>query len=88
MFHKMTDEQWNTVIDVNVNGVYNCCKAVVPSMREQKYGKIVNLASVSAFGNIDKQIMVHQGCSCGFTKCLAKELARNNCTVNAIAQAI
>jgi NAD(P)-dependent dehydrogenase (short-subunit alcohol dehydrogenase family) len=86
MFHKMTDEQWNTVIDVNVNGVYNCCKAVVPSMREQKYGKIVNLASVSAFGNIGQtNYGASKAAVIGFTKCLAKELARNNCTVNAIA---
>ena len=86
MFHKMTDEQWNTVIDVNVNGVYNCCKAVAPGMRARNYGKIVNLASVSAFGNIGQtNYGASKAAVIGFTKCLAKELARNNCTVNAIA---
>lgn len=86
MFHKMTDEQWNTVMDVNVTGVFNCCKAVVAGMREQKYGKIVNLASVSAFGNIGQtNYGASKAAVIGFTKCLAKELARNNCTVNAIA---
>ena len=86
MFHKMTDDQWNAVMDVNVNGVYNCCKAVVPGMRNQNYGKIVNLASVSAFGNIGQtNYGASKAAVIGFTKCLAKELARNNCTVNAIA---
>lgn len=86
MFHKMTDDQWDLVIDVNLKGIYNCCKAVVNSMREQKYGKIVNLASVSAFGNMGQ---TNYGASkagvIGFTKCLARELARTNCTVNCIA---
>lgn len=86
MFHKMTDDQWDAVINVNLKGIYNCCKAVVPGMRDRKYGKIVNLASVSAFGNLGQ---TNYGASkagvIGFTKCLARELARNNCTVNCIA---
>ena len=86
MFHKMTEDQWDMVIDVNLKGVFNCCKAVTTSMREQKYGKIVNLASVSAFGNLGQ---TNYGASkagvIGFTKCLAREMARVNCTVNAIA---
>ena len=86
MFHKMEEEQWDAVIDVNLKGIFNCCKAVITGMRERKYGKIVNLASVSAYGNIGQ---VNYGASkggvIGFTKCLAKEIARNNCTVNCIA---
>ena len=86
MFHKMNDNQWDEVINVNLTGMYNCCKAVVDGMRRQKYGKIVNLASVSAFGNIGQtNYGASKGGVIGFTKCLAKELARNNCTVNAIA---
>lgn len=86
MFHKMTDDQWDAVVNVNLKGVYNCCKAVVPAMREQNYGKIVNLASVSAFGNIGQtNYGATKAAVIGFTKCLAKEIARNNCTVNAIA---
>lgn len=86
MFHKMSDQQWDDVINVNLLGIYNCCKAVIQEMRNNKYGKIVNLASVSAFGNIGQ---VNYGASkaavIGFTKCLAKESASNNITVNAIA---
>lgn len=86
MFHKMEEQQWDDVLAVNLTGVMNCCKAVVPGMRDQSYGKIVNLASVSAFGNIGQ---TNYGAAkagvIGFTKCLAKEIARNNCTVNCIA---
>ncbi|MEO1263114.1 MAG: 3-oxoacyl-ACP reductase FabG [Bacteroidota bacterium] len=42
---KMTDEEWQSVIDVNLTGVYNCTKAVVPYMRENNYGRIVSAAS-------------------------------------------
>jgi NAD(P)-dependent dehydrogenase (short-subunit alcohol dehydrogenase family) len=86
MFHKMLDDQWDAVLRVNLGGIYNCCKAVIEGMRNRKYGKIVNFASVSAFGNIGQ---TNYGASkasvIGFTKCLAKETARNNITVNAIA---
>lgn len=86
MFHKMEDEQWDMVLSVNLNGVSNCCKAVVADMREQQYGKIVNLASVSAFGNIGQtNYGASKAAVIGFTKCLAKEAARNHITVNAIA---
>ncbi|QHQ59657.1 3-oxoacyl-ACP reductase FabG [Anaerocolumna sedimenticola] len=86
MLHKMEEEQWDAVIDVNLKGIFNCCKAVVPGMRDRKYGKIVNLASVSAFGNIGQtNYGASKGGVIGFTKCLAKEIARNNCTVNCIA---
>ena len=86
MFHKMTQEQWDLVIDVNLNGVAYCTQAVIPTMRQNNYGKIVNYASVSAFGNIGQtNYGATKAAIIGFTKCLAKEVARNNITVNAIA---
>ncbi|MEG0743082.1 MAG: 3-oxoacyl-ACP reductase FabG [Clostridia bacterium] len=86
MFHKMTTAQWDGVMDVNINGMYFCCKAVVAGMRERQYGKIVNLASVSAFGNVGQtNYGASKGAVIGFTKCLAIEIARNHCTVNCIA---
>lgn len=86
MFHKMTDSQWDQVLDVNLNGIYNCTRAVIGGMRERRYGKIVNLASVSAFGNMGQtNYGASKAAVIGFTKCLAKESARVNITVNAIA---
>ena len=86
MFHKMLDDDWDAVMQVNLTGIYNCCKAVIEGMRNRKYGKIVNFASVSAFGNIGQtNYGASKAAVIGFTKCLAKETARNNITVNAIA---
>lgn len=86
MFHKMGQDQWDTVMDVNLNGIFHTCQAVIGPMREQKYGKIVNLASVSAFGNVGQtNYGASKAAVIGFTKCLAKESARNNITVNAVA---
>ncbi len=88
MFHKMTDDQWNRVIDINLNGTYNCTKFVAPLMREQKYGKIVNIASSSAYGNAGQaNYSATKAGIIGFTKTLCKELAGRNVTVNAIAPA-
>ena len=86
MFHKMSEGQWDAVIEVNLKSMFNCCQAVVAGMRNRKYGKIVNLASVSAFGNIGQtNYGASKGGVIGFTKCLAREVARNHVTVNCIA---
>ena len=86
MFHKMDDGQWDDVLAVNLTGTANCCKAVATGMRERGYGKIVNLTSVSAFGNVGQ---TNYGAAkagvIGFTKSLAKEMAFKGCTVNCIA---
>lgn len=85
MFHKMVKEQWTAVVDVNLNGVFYCTQAVIPAMRANNYGKIVNISSVSAFGNIGQtNYGATKAAVIGFTKCLAKEVACNNITVNAI----
>jgi len=89
MFHKMTDDQWNLVLDINLNGVYYCCKHVVPMMREQNYGKIVNISSSSANGNVGQaNYSASKAAIIGFTKTLAKELAAKGITANAIAPAM
>ena len=86
MFHKMTDDQWYQVINVNLNGTYNCCKYVVPVMREQGYGRIVNMSSSSARGNVGQtNYAASKAAIEGFTKSLAKEVARKGITANAIA---
>ena len=83
----MTVEEWQKVIDVNLTGTFNGCRAVIVPMMKQKYGKIVNMASVT--GLIGMAGQTNYGASkagiIGFTKCLAKEVAKYNITVNAVA---
>lgn len=89
IFHKMAREQWESVLDVNLNGTFNCCKGVVAKMREQNYGKIVNISSSSAWGNAGQtNYSASKGAVLGFTRSLAKELGQKNITVNCIAPAM
>ena len=86
MFHKMTDAQAKMVMDVNFFGTFYCCQAVIPGMRERKYGKIINISSTSAFGNIGQtNYAASKAAIDGFTRTLALESARYNITVNSIA---
>ena len=86
IFHKMTDEEWHTVIDINLNGVYNLCKFVVPMMREQESGAIVNISSTSLQGNPGQaNYAATKAALQGFTRTLGKELGRKNVRVNCIA---
>ncbi|HWQ77411.1 MAG TPA: SDR family NAD(P)-dependent oxidoreductase [Anaerovoracaceae bacterium] len=86
MFHKMTNEQWDAVININLNGTYYMCKYVIPVMREKNYGRIVNITSVSAFGNVGQaNYSASKGAIISLTKTLAKEGGPKNITVNCIA---
>lgn len=86
IFHKMTDEDWFSVIDVNLNGVYNLCKYVVPLMREQESGSIVNISSTSLMGNPGQaNYAATKAALQGFTRTMAKELGRKNVRMNCIA---
>ncbi|HSI66427.1 MAG TPA: 3-oxoacyl-ACP reductase FabG [Planococcus sp. (in: firmicutes)] len=86
IFHKMTEEQWHSVMDVNLNSMFYTCQAVIPRMRKQEYGKIVNISSVSSWGNVGQaNYSASKAGVLGFTKSLAKENGGKNITVNAIA---
>ena len=86
MFHKMTNEQWDAVININLYGVYHTCKYVVPIMREKKYGRIVNITSISAFGNIGQaNYAASKGAIVSLTNTLALEGGIKNITANCIA---
>ena len=86
LFHKMTNDDWNDSIDVNLNGVFNCTSAVINSMRDQTFGRIVNIASTSA---LKGYAYVSAYCASkhavlGLTRALALETALLGITVNAI----
>lgn len=85
MFHKMSLEQWQRVIDINLTGTFLMTSAVVLYMRENNKGRIVNISSTSAYGNIGQtNYAASKAGMLGVTKSLAKELGRYNITVNAI----
>ncbi|MHC1761277.1 MAG: SDR family NAD(P)-dependent oxidoreductase [Negativicutes bacterium] len=85
-FYKMTDEQFERVINVNLMGTYYFTKAVVPYMIKRNFGKIVNISSISAInGNFGQcNYAASKNGIIGFTRVLGKELGKFNINVNAI----
>ena len=87
MLHKMTPQQWNEVIFVNLASVFNMSRNVIEGMRERGYGRIINISSI----NGQKGQMGQTNYSAakagviGFTKALAQETAAKGITVNAVA---
>jgi 3-oxoacyl-[acyl-carrier protein] reductase len=83
----MTEDDWDRVIDINLKGVYNCCKAAIRLMIGEKYGKIVNMASPSAILGRPGQTNYasSKGGVISFTRSLAREIARFNICVNAVS---
>ncbi len=84
---KMTPELWQQVIDVNLTGVFYCCKCASEVMVEKGYGRIINASSVVAlYGNFGQTNYVATKAGLiGMTKTLARELGRKGVTVNAVA---
>lgn len=84
---KMTSEQWQQVVDVNLTGVFNCCKAVSPIMIQQQSGRIINTSSVvGLYGNYGQaNYAATKAGVIAFTKTLARELGKYHITVNAVA---
>ncbi len=84
---KMTEEQWDKVINVDLKGTFNFIRAVAPIFKEQKSGKIVNLTSINAlrgrFGQ--SNYSAAKGGTISLTKTVAKELGRSRVNVNAVA---
>ncbi|MFH0795565.1 MAG: 3-oxoacyl-[acyl-carrier-protein] reductase [Candidatus Omnitrophota bacterium] len=87
---KMSPDEWQSVIEVNLTGVFNCCRTVIEHMIENLWGRIVNISSISGqvgfFGQTN--YAAAKAGIMGFTKSLARESASKNITVNAIAPGI
>src|SRR5919112_2990493 len=84
---RMKEEDWSLVLQVNLNGTFHCTKAVMQSMTKQRYGRIVNIASiVGVMGNVGQaNYAASKAAVIGFTKTAAGEYASRAVTVNAVA---
>ncbi|MEM1515672.1 MAG: SDR family oxidoreductase [Candidatus Bathyarchaeia archaeon] len=86
MCYKITEEEWNTVINLNLTGTMNCIRAVAPHMMERRYGRIINISSISGemglMGNIN--YAASKAGILAITKTAAKELAKYGILVNAV----
>ena len=82
-------DQWNKIVQINLMGTFNCCRAIVPNMIKNNYGRIVNVASVAGKdGNANASAYSSgKAGAIGLTKSLGKELADKNIAVNAITPA-
>jgi 3-oxoacyl-[acyl-carrier protein] reductase len=84
---KMSQDEWQSVIDINLTGVFNCSKAVFPVMVEQKYGRVICTSSiVGTTGNFGQtNYVATKAAIIGMVKTWAKEFGKHNITANAVA---
>jgi 3-oxoacyl-[acyl-carrier protein] reductase len=86
-FEEIPLDEWDRVMAVNLRGVFLCSRAVVPHMKRQGYGKIVNISSGTVFSGTPRfaHYVTSKAGVIGFTRALARELGDSNITVNAVA---
>jgi 3-oxoacyl-[acyl-carrier protein] reductase len=86
-FDQIDDAEWDRCMAVNVKGIWNCCKAFVPLLRERKGGSIVNVASLAATYGMPYALhyTTSKAAVIGLTRGLAREIGRNDIRVNSIA---
>lgn len=80
-------EEWDRLMAVNLRGLFFCCRAVLPTMRKQKSGKIINIASGTVFAGAPGRIhyVTSKAATIGFTRTLAREVGDDNINVNCLA---
>ena len=86
-FDRLDEDEWDATMNVNVKGIWQCCKAVVPIMKEQESGSIVNISSLAATYGMPNGLhyTASKAAVIGATRGLARELGRYNIRVNAVA---
>jgi 3-oxoacyl-[acyl-carrier protein] reductase len=87
MLHKMTEEQWDTIINIHLKGTFNCIQAVFQQMKEQNSGSIITVTSAAGLVGTIGQVNYSAAKAgiVGMTKSAARELAKYNIRVNAAA---
>ena len=86
MSHKMTEEQWDQVLAVNLKGTFLCAQAALPRMRERGWGRVINTSSIGSLGNIGQaNYAASKAGVIGLTRTLALEYAKYGITVNCVA---
>ena len=87
---EQTEEDWQRIIAINMTGLFHCCRGVIGHMRERRYGRIVNIASIAGKeGNPNMTgYSATKAAVIGFTKSLAKEVAVDGICVNSVAPAV
>ncbi|CAI1881273.1 3-oxoacyl-[acyl-carrier-protein] reductase FabG [Serratia fonticola] len=85
MLHKLTEENWDLVIDINLKGTFHCMQEAAVRMRERASGRIINISSASWLGNVGQaNYAASKAGVIGLTKTACRELAKKGVTVNAI----
>ena len=87
-FEDITNQDWERLLGVNLQGTINCCQAVIPSFKARKYGKIINMSSLSGEAGglaVAPTYAVSKAAIINLTKCLAKYLGPDQINVNAVA---
>ena len=86
-FDQLSEDQWDRVMQVNIKGVWNCCRAVIPHMRTNKAGSVINISSLAPVYGMPYALdySVSKGAVIALTRSLARELGRDWIRVNAIA---
>lgn len=86
-FYEISVDEWDKLMAVNLRGMFLCCKAVFPFMKAQREGKIINIASSTAFsgGNALAHYVTSKGGVISFTRAMARELGEYNISINAVA---
>ena len=87
LFIRMKDEEWDNVIETNLTGTFNLSKAFIKNMLKKKFGRIINISSISGLMGNPGQVNYSSSKAAltGFTKSLAKEVGSRNITVNSVA---